>query len=291
MSAERTPQAEPSFLARPLAGITRLVLRFPVATIALAVAAALVALALSGSRLGFRTSRLDLLNSECSYNRLWVDYIDEFGEEDDVVVVVEGDDREQVVGVLEELSTALGQEQRLFRAVLHGVDLSKIRRKVLYFLQWEQLLAIEHFLGKVDPMIHGDWARLRLGSMAEGMCARLESGDPQQAAAAAAEFARLSESLLAGIGHGGPYRSPWPEMPGLIATISELHDRYLLTPDGRLGFVLLRLAEDGEDSFVQGTQAIDALRRLIARVEAGHPEAKIGLTGLPVMENDEMRVS
>ena len=39
------------------------------------------------------------------------------------------------------------------------------------------------------------------------------------------------------------------------------------------------------------SSAWKALRRLIAQAEARHPEAKIGLTGLPVMENDEMRSS
>jgi len=291
MSAERTPQADPSLLARPLQWITGQVLRFPVAVIALAVAMAVIALTLSGNRLGFRTSRLDLLNSECGYNRLWIDYINEFGDKDDVVVVVEGSDRKQVVEVLEEISTSLGREERLFRAVLHGVDLSKIRRKVLYFLKWDQLVAIERFLDKVDPIIHGDWSRLKLGNMAAGMCARLQSGDSLQSLAAQDEFARMAESLLTAVGQGGQYQSPWPEMPGLIATISELHDRYLLTPDGRFGFVLLRLADNDKDSFVQGTKAIDALRRLIAQAEARHPHTKIGLTGLPVMENDEMRAS
>jgi hopanoid biosynthesis associated RND transporter like protein HpnN len=295
MSAEGMPQAEPSLLARPLSWLTRLVLHFPAATLALAVAAALAALALSVSRLGFRTSRLDLLNSESSYNRLWIDYIDEFGDEDDVVVVVEGANRELVVRVLEEISTALGRQDRLFHAVLHEVDLSKIRSKGLHYLQASELLSIERFLQKVDPIVEGDWTRLNLGNMIGKMCARLEGEEPYSAqasrAATQAEVARLSESLLAALSERGRYQSPWPEMPSSVATISELSSEYLLTNEGRLGFVLLRLAENDRDSFAQGSEGIDTLRRLIAQVEARHPETKIGLTGLPVMENDEMRVS
>ena len=296
MSAERTPQTEPSPLSKPLGWLTRLVLRFPAPTLALAVAGVLAALALSGSRLGFRTSRLDLLNSESSYNRLWIDYIDEFGDEDDAVVVVEGADRELVVPVLEEISRALGRQDRLFHAVLHEVDLSKIRSKGLHYLRPDELLEIERFLHKVEPIVEGDWTRLNLGNMIGGMCARLDGDEPYPGgatrAASQAELARLSESLLAALGERGRYQSPWPEMSGSVATISELNSEYLLTNEGRLGFVLLRLAEDNDkDSFAQGSNAIDTLRRLIAQVEARHPETKIGLTGLPVMENDEMRVS
>jgi hopanoid biosynthesis associated RND transporter like protein HpnN len=291
MFAERTPQAEPSLLARPLGWLTRLVVHFPVATIALGLMGAFLALAYSGSCLGFRTSRLDLLNPDCNYNRLWIEYIDEFGDDDDVVVVVEGADREQVVPVLEEVSAALSRQDRLFHAVLHEVDLSKIRSKGLHYLQTDELQTIERFLQAAGPIFHGDWARLNLGNMANAMCARLEGQDPSLSSLAEAELGRLAESLLAAMGERGRYCSPWPEMPCSVATLSELNSEYLLTNEGRLGFVLLRLAQGNRDSFVQGSEAIEALRRLIAQVAARHPDTNIGITGLPVMENDEMRIS
>ncbi|MHC4181409.1 MAG: MMPL family transporter, partial [Planctomycetota bacterium] len=154
---------------------------------------------------------------------------------------------------------------------------------------------IEFFLHKVKPIVDGDWTRLNLGNMVGRMCARLESGQPYMTeanrTATQAELARLSESLLAALSERRRYQSPWPEMPGLAATVSEPNSEYLLTNEGRLGLVLLRLAEDDTDSFAQGSKAIDTLRRLISQVEARHPQTRIGLTGLPVMENDEMRVS
>lgn len=76
MSAQRIPPTEPSLLALPLSWLTRLVIRFPVPTIALGVAAAVLSLFLAGTRLGFRTSRLDLLDPESHCNRLWIEYID-----------------------------------------------------------------------------------------------------------------------------------------------------------------------------------------------------------------------
>ena len=295
MSAERTPQTERSLLARPLAGITRLVVRFPVPVLVVAVAAAVFSLALAASRLGFHTSRLDLLNPDTSYNRLWTEYINEFGDADDVVVVVEGESRQQVVPVLEEVSAALAREDRLFRAIMHEVDLSKIRGKGLHYLTEPELLAIDRFLDEVEPTVRGDWTRLKLGNMARGMSARLAqaqaAGNAQLTAAMHAEVAPFAESLLEALGPASWYRSPWPEMPCSIATLSELSSEYLLTCGGRMGFVLLQLAEDQGDSFARGSDSIDALRSLIAQSQARHPETKIGLTGLPVMENDEMRSS
>jgi hopanoid biosynthesis associated RND transporter like protein HpnN len=296
MSAERMPQADGSYLAQPFAAMTRLVLRFPVATVVIGVALALAAMLLTATRLGYKTSRLDLLNPKSDYNRLWIDYIQEFGAEDDAVIVVEGASREVVVPVLQELSQVLSREDQLFHAVLHQVDLSAIRSKGLHYLPVEELAGVEQFLTGLSPVLKGNWAPLSLGYMSAGLAARLEAelakpnpawGD---ATPAERELERLTTSLLGALEARAPYLSPWPVMPASVATLSELGSEYLLTNEGRLGFVLLRLAEKS-DSFTSRSDATDALRALIAKSNARHPEVKIGLTGLPIMEDDEMRAS
>ncbi len=293
MPAQGIPPAEPSFLAFPLVWVTRLVIRFPVPTIAFGIAAALLSLAMAGTRLEFRTSRLDLLTPDSHCNRLWIEYIDEFGDEDDVVVVVEGPGREQVVPVLEDLSEALSQQEHFFDAVLHEVDLSRIRSKGLHYLTAEELQRLAGFLDAVTPVVRGGWASLSLGSAARSLGERLAqtAGQPAHRAAVELEVARLAESFLAAMSDRSRYQSPWPAMPGLVATLSELSSDYILAQEGRTGFVFLRLAKRDRASFAQGTEAIEALRGQIARVQGRHPHVAIGLTGLPVMENDEMRSS
>ena len=289
--AERMPLEEPSLLARPLSAVARLVTRYPLPTVALAIAVALLSVALAGNRLGFRTSRLDLLNPESGYNRLWVEYINEFGEEDDAVVVVQGASRAEVVPVLHEVSQALTRESHLFNAVLHEVDLSRIRKKGLHYLEVEDLERIDTFLQEVGPVVQGDWARMNVGNMVAGLLMRMEAApEPAEQRAAEEELARLMESLAASLNRRGEYVSPWPQMPHLVATLSELGSEYILTNEGRLGFVLLRLASS-KTAFDQSTESIEALRRLIAQIQARHPDVRIGLTGLPVMENDEMQAS
>jgi uncharacterized protein len=295
MSADHSREPQQSLLAGPLYLATRVALRYPAATVALAAALTVICVAYTWQHLGYRTSRLDLLNPESDYNRLWIDYINEFGDEDDAVVVVEGANREHVVPVLDEVSTMLAREDRLFHAVLHGVDLGKIRAKGLHYLSREELLGIEQFLDSVSPIIDdGNWSRLNLGRLLTGMNERLAAanGHPEivNPAVIRHEAERLTDSMLATLSQKERYQSPWPEMPQSFATLSELNAEYLLTKDGTLGFVLLRLAQD-EGGFARNSQAVDALRDLIAQVNARHPDIKIGLTGLPVMENDEMRSS
>lgn len=283
-----------SLSARLFRGITASILRYPVAVLALAVGLALASLLLTGSQLGYRTSRLDLLNPNSDFNRLWIEYIKEFGEDDDAVVVVEGPGREEVVPVLREVSALLARENRLFHAVLHEVDLAKIRSKGLHYLPPEELLAIEGFLQQATPILNGDWTPLNIGSMAGGMCAQLEAKPPPGTRAhleVQAAVERLSSGLRGALAPDARYRSPWPEMPAAFATLSELSAEYLLTNEGRLGFVMLRLTNGENDGFTRGSEATDTLRKLIAEISIRHPETKIGLTGLPIMENDEMRSS
>ena len=87
MSAEGTPREAGSSpaLERVLVQITRFVLRFPISTLILGVVLACAALGYSQFRLGFRTSRSDLLNPKSEFNQLWLDYVTEFGDEQDVV--------------------------------------------------------------------------------------------------------------------------------------------------------------------------------------------------------------
>lgn len=292
VSTEGPPSGDQLFLARPFVLGTRLVLAFPVATLTIMLGLAAGALYLTATRLGYQTSRMDLLDPKSNYNQLWIEYIEEFGDEDDAVVVVEGSGREQVVPVLEELSAALAREDRLFHAVLHEVDLGKIRSKGLHYFSPDELADIDDFLTDLGPILAGDWSSLNTSAMAGRFMRQLEAsqGDPAETAQARGRLHRLASSLGASLGQRGRYQSPWPEMPSSFAILSELNSEYLLTEQGQLGFVLLRLAR-GEDSFDHCTEATDALRDLIARSQARHPDVKIGLTGLPIMENDEMRSS
>jgi len=305
MSAERKPAADDTSLAaRAMTGLTAITLRYPVAIVVLALVLSGAAGVYSWQHLGYKTSRHDLVNPNNEYGRLWNDYIKEFGEEDDAVVVVEGESRAQVVPVLQELATALGSDNKYFHAVLHGVNLEKVRSKGLHYLPPEELLGVEKFLDEAGAVVHGEqWARLSVGNMVQGMTMRLEhegeaaklpqTGGPGSALTVSGEqqLVRLSESLHASLGKSGTYQSPWPEMPSSFATLSELNSDYLLTKEGRLGFVLLRLSGHEDDGFARGAEAVKALRALLAKLQLKHPEVKLGLTGIPVMEFDEMATS
>jgi len=294
------PHQPASYLGRGLVAWTRLCIWQPWAVVLLALLSAVAAGVLTAGRLGYKVSRADLLDPESDTNKLWIDYIREFGEDDDAVLVVEGESRSEVIAVLEELSREVARDETLFRSVLHEVDLSRIRAKGLHYLSPADLTAIDRFIERTEPILDGGWAQLRVGTMVAGMAGQMVTGvaaEEPQGESPALALERFSESLLAGLealaaapGRGPEYLSPWPSMPESLGTLRDLSSEHLLAKDGRLGFVLLRLVKD-EGGFAGASAATDELRRIIAQVAAQHPTTTIGLTGLPVMENDEMRTS
>jgi len=254
MATERMPCRETedsSFLARPLQAVARLAVRFPKSTIVFAAIVSVAALALSAARLGFRNSRADLLNPRSEYHQRWLAYIQEFDDKEDVIVAVESDSPERVLAAMQDAADAIARRPDLFRAVMHEFDLSRLRAKGLHYLPAERLAQIDAMLEQAAPILQGRWNALPPGAEA---------------------------SLFGGESFGDEGLDAFGRRP-------------LVADDGRLGVVMLKLATNDKESFDPHTQGIDALRRIVANVQERHPQTRIGLTGLPVIENDEMRSS
>jgi len=295
MSAERKPHADTTVLARCLVELTRLSIRYPRVVVIAAAVGLVLSIFLSSTRLGYRTDRASLIDHSSDFNRRWLRYTEEFGDKEDVVVVVEGDRREAIIPVLDELVESIDREDRYFQASLHEIDLSKLRSKGLHFLSLPQLLQLEGFLGEVEPIVRGGWGWLSPGTLAAGMVAKLQSLPPEQKpqamAATEEKLARLTQSFLATLDRRG-YMSPWPDAVPEEFRKLDAQSRRLISENGKLGFILLKFKDDSDQtSFIRNTEAVDAMRQVIAQARARFPGVEIGLTGLPVMENDEMRCS
>jgi uncharacterized protein len=295
MPSERMPQADSSLMSRPLEWLTGLAVRFPWTTLGLAAAAVGVSIWLSMTQLGFRTSRAELLSPKSDYNRRWLEYTKEFGDKEDVVVVVEGEGREQIVPALDDVCRRLAERSDLFGAVLHEADAPKLRGKGLYYLKPEEIRQIDGFLNQAAPILKGDWSQLNLGGMARWMGAAMSGGPQSQRqqilTALQTELPRVIGGLTAALNETGSYKSPWPEMSFSNSSAAGAASMRLISDDGRMGFVLLRFLEEDRQSFAQNSGSIKTLRQLTNDVQSQHAGVKIGLTGLPIIEFDEMRSS
>ena len=295
MSEERRAAAPEPFLARPMRWITALLLQHPIATIAVAVFLAISSLAITGVKLGYKTSRTDLLDPSSDYNARWLNYLAEFGTDEDAVIVVQGASRDQVVAVLREISQRLGRDPQLFHSVLTQIDLTRLRSKGLYYLSAHDLHVADRMLDESRPVLEGEWVRLKTSHVVAGLLSRWEF--QQQSASAPTPSSPLFElqhyvqSYLAYL-HGNPsWASPWPAVHSLSQP-GGTDVQHLLAADGRLGFILLHLAP-GKSNYVRGSEAVSVLREVVAQIRATHASGgvSIGLTGIPILENDEMQAS
>ena len=264
-----------------------------------AVFLAVAAIFLATRQMGFHTSRLDLLNPHSDYNQLWLEYLEQFGDGDDAVIVVQSDDRKSVAETLDELAESLTEDDRNFRSVLHRIDMEAIEAKGLYYLSLAELTDLERSLDEIQPLLDGDWSQVRLDHQlrAAAMAATVDMPitDPQQHAALE-HLNRLSQTLDASFQEDASYISPWQFSDvlasGKDAQMGELAagGGRMMTDDGRMGFILLRLVHDEQQLDPTG-RSLARLRDAVARTQAERTDVSIGLTGLPVMESDEMQAS
>ena len=300
MSAEGKPQTEFSLLGQPLKLLTVLVARFPISVII--ISALLVALSLTGAQLslGFRTSRSDLLNPKSENNRRWAEFTQEFGEQDDVTVVVHSDDPKAVPPILDELAAQLNRQPKLFRSVFHKIDVAKLKSKGLYNDQvsLQFLQQINGFLDQSQGLLQGDLASLNVGGQIAWFAEQIDRGDPRQLAAslgAAQEQQGKSLEILAAalepvravpVAVPGNVRACWP------CKAIGFGSGYKLLSDGHVGLLALYLVKNEKTgSFAEYSDGLTELRQIVSDTKNRHPEAWVGLTGLPVMENDEMESS
>jgi hopanoid biosynthesis associated RND transporter like protein HpnN len=279
MSTDETTRKHVPLLARPLGALTRGVVMAPrsVLVTGLGLAALCIGLAVFG--LEFRTSRLDLLNPNSAFNRRWLAYLDEFGNADDIVVVINGEDQQAIVVAMDELTQVL-QQRTQFRSIMQKVDLSALRPKGLHYLSADELAQVEAFLNEFQPVLDGDWNRLSLASVLTPI------GEVPARSPSSSDMQSHLMALLSG-------DTAELEQPRVATELAQLEDRltsrYLLLDEGRIGVVLLRLANAGTPIRLQ--LAITELRQQIDTVSARHPQVTMGLTGMPVLEFDEMTSS
>ncbi|HTN76137.1 MAG TPA: MMPL family transporter, partial [Pirellulaceae bacterium] len=292
MTAEGTPH-ESSIFTKPLVWLTARILAAPRTTVLVGIAVALVAVMVAALGLGFRTSRLDLLNPSSEWNQRWLAYLQEFGQEDDAVLVVDGTDPAAVLAAVDDLAAELRRDRRHFSSVFHQLELGRIRAKGLHLAPAEKLADLEAFVSQAEPVLRGDWQQLAIANQLQRLTfviARLPPEAPQRAALLT-QLERVTSAMHKLVTNPGEYQSPWPNGGAMEQDYARLQDQHLLGDDGKLGFVLVKLIGEEAAVSTDHVASLTKARELLQVVESRHPQVSIGITGMPVLEHDEMQTS
>ena len=265
-----------------------------------------LAVALTIALIQFKTDRADLIDPNADFHRRWLNYTQAFGDASDLVVVVEGEDPEAIKATLEDLGGRVAAEDAFFDRVLFKVEPGRLRQKGLQYLSPEQLEEGLEYLQQFQPVLAGGWKLLKLDSLIERLLHQVYDGadfaatgdteedrlDGQRRLDASLHHLALLSDSLDTFASESQFKNPWPQPVQVDPTMPIQGDQviYVMNQAGTIGFLKARAVDTGDD-FNGATPSIDRLRELIAAAQSRHSEVRIGLTGIPVLENDEMRRS
>ena len=282
---------------RVLRRVVRISTARPLVTVALAglLAAASIAYALSALR--FQTSALALLPRDQPYVERFKQHEREFGELDDLVVVVEARSIPEATIYAARLARDLKAGEVPLRRIAYRIDPKQFEGRALLYLSKERLAEIRDRIFDYQDFLEAFAARPTLDQLVDGVATQLASAfvsgfldlglGPAGSAGDLRFIRELANQMAERLDRVAPYRSPWGGLFGVGGDGDEASAGYFLSDDQRLLFILVE-PESQTGSFTGEQQTIEGLRRTIATLRAEFPNVKVGVTGKAALSNDEM---
>src|SRR5689334_9681332 len=123
-----------TLIPRCLAYLVAVMVRYPRTVLMVSFATAAVSGYAFYARMDYRTQRSDLMSPDKDYQKRWQSYRAEFGDDDDMVVVVEGSDRARMRAAIDAVAGDIAKQPALFERLFYRVDLRGLRNRALLFL-------------------------------------------------------------------------------------------------------------------------------------------------------------
>lgn len=280
-----------SVAARCLGALARAICRYPRWFFYPQVILFAVSVLYTVGYLQFDTSRSNLVGANKKYHQNFLKFRREFPKQDDLVVVVESDSPESNRQFVERLGARLEVETNLFQSVIYKGDLKMLGAKALLFVPEKDLAALQRTLRENRPFIEQFTRTTNLVSLFDGVNTRFRTAKRQQSAetdslvkalpALERIVSQATTSLL---------RPGMPPSPGIAALFnaSEAAEQgsYITFAKGRIYLVTAYAKSEALSG-----EAVRRLRELVEVTRAEVPGVNVGVTGEPVLEQDEMAQS
>ena len=277
--------------------LVRVSSRHPGLTVAISLLFAALGVAYTLHALTFQTTTRALLPQNAGYVVRYAEYARDFGELEDIVVVVEAGSFERARAYAARLTQELRASPSKFKRIAYRIEPERFEGRQLLYRSAAELVKIRDKIFDHQEFMEGFASDPSLARLLEGV-------NTQMAAAFVANLFDLGlqdkdlpidthflqgllDQMESRLERPGPYRSPW-------GTLFSLHEDasadagYFLSEDKSLLFILVEPPEGQHSSFVGDREAIETIRGAVERLRRDFPNVRAGVTGAPALSNDEM---
>ena len=268
---------------------------YPRAILAVALLLSVISLFYAKSSLTFLTGRDSLMPSNAPFQREYYAYRAEFGDQEEIVVVIEGGDASQSLAFGDALYERLNSSAGVYREVFYPGGLPFFRKNGLLFMPIEEIQGLRKTLTLAEPVLKDLAAAPSVQTLFTSITGQIDSylslpPDSQEAHKRLASLAFMLGALDTGFKGVGA-------KTGTLSMDSFLKGGAggkpsMLESAGKQQVITILPVKD-EQSFVPAEKAIKAVRAELAEL-LKKPEFKgvqAGLTGVPVLEYEEMATS
>jgi hypothetical protein len=289
-----------SRIGRLLRRLVRIACARPGLTVSLASALAAVSVVYALTSLQFATSTRALLPQGQRYIERYVEYDREFGELDDLVLVVQAPSLPEATIYANRLVRELRANRVGLARIAYRIDPKQFEGRALLYLSADRLKEIrervfdyQEFMEKfadrptLDQLVDGIATSIAQAFVTGLLDLGLDTGPGASKGSLDLRFVHDVVTQIAGrLDRPTPYRSPWG---GLFSVGGEGSEGagYFLSDDQRLLFILAEPTSE-KGSFTGNREAIEGVRATVAALRAEFPDVEVGVTGKPALSNDEM---
>ncbi len=272
-----------------------LIIRYPRLILGAALLLAALSVLYTWEKMAFLTGRDQLMPANTSFNRDYQAYRREFGDQEEIAVVIESGDSARAGQFGERLAECLRGDRQHFREVFFPFGLPFFQKNGLLLMPKEELATFTANLAKAAPTLKALAAAPSVQTLFTSLTGDMEKYLAAPDAPGSGERLDRLVFMLGALGDGiGSFANGGGAGLSLESVMFRRADgsESSFVAAGRQQ-VLTVLPVKDESSFMQSAAAIDALRKEIAALKK-RPEfagVTIGLTGTPVLEHDEMLTS
>ena len=251
------------------------------------------------------TDRNDLISHNTKYYKDYATYREEFKDFDDLLIAVEGTNKQRVKEFVEELANFLISNPADFKDVFYKIDPEFIDSQKLLFLSLNELHSLKHKIelnkGLISSVVQKpgleslfkevdkEITRAKTGNSGSDSSVNdgelINNKEPEKPVDLSLAISVL-EQMVAHVKGDKILSSPWQNL--FIKKNGDVDEEgYLTTKKGKFYFIFVNPVEDKQD-FAQAVDQIKLLRNYIKELELKYPDVSAGVTGSAALSSDEM---